>query len=471
MAGINDRPTRADANADAVAAEPIADRFIAATIKRVESGIPDSVYDQAKTLLADTLAVGVAGTVTDESRRMRAVVTAWGGPEQASIWGGGALVSSGGAAFANAHQVHTLEWDPIHEPAVVHAMTVVTPSVLARAQAMNKRGVTVSGRQVLNGIIAGVETAARLGVVTSSPLRFFRPATAGGLGAVVGAGIMAEWSVERIESAFGIAYGAISGTMQPHTEGAQVLALQIGFNARSAMNAMDLAEAGFIGPRYTLEGKYGYFTLIETDGSPELLLTPTSGDWEIDRTAIKPFPSGRATHGALGGLLSLQAKHGFTRADVAGVEISVPSMVYGLVGRRPTADMPVGAARLCLAYLVPYLLDDGTISIDSYQSERITDPEVLAWTDRVRVLANDNPDPNAFNPQRVTVTLKDGSELVADVPFSLGSPEHPLTTKQSRQKFDEAMAIGGRGDYAHDLYALIQRIDGLDDISELWELL
>ena len=451
--------------------KPLAGQFIDTLQQRLIGGCSAAVRQQAVTLLADTLAVGVAGASTLESQRARIVVEQWGGPPQANIWGGGPSVSTGGAAFINAHQVHTLEWDPIHEPGVVHAMTVVTPAVLVWAQSMTSRGEVVSGRQVIDGIIAGVEVAARLGVVTNSPLRFFRPATAGALGAVVGAGIMANWSLERIESAFGIAYGAISGTMQPHTEGAQVLALQIGFNARAAMNALDLAEAGFKGPRFVLEGKYGYYTLIETDGNPELLTAVDSTNWEIDRTGIKPFPSGRATHGALGGLLALQREHGFTRDTVDRVDIEVPSMVFGLVGRRPTADMPVGAARLCLAYLVPCLLDDGTISVDSYHIDRITNSDVLAWTDRVHVSADTNPDPNAFNPQRVTVTLKDGRTLVSDVPYSLGSPEHPLTPEQSRQKFDLAMTIGGRSQYADALYSYIHGIDEVEDITELWEIL
>ena len=89
----------------------------------------------------------------------------------------------------------------------------------------------------------------------------------------------------------------------------------------------------------------------------------------------------------------------------------------------------------------------------------------------MHVSADTNPDPNAFNPQRVTVTLKDGRTLVSDVPYSLGSPEHPLTPEQSRQKFDLAMTIGGRSQYADALYSYIHGIDEVEDITELWEIL
>lgn len=450
---------------------PLAVSLVDRIRELARSGYPDQVRARALTLLADTLAVGVAGAVTEESRMARAVAQGWAGPPEASIWGGGGLLGAGHAAFVNAHQIHTLEWDPIHEPAVVHAMTVVTPVTLAWAMRETRRGRTVSGRALLDGIIAGVDVAGGLGAATTTPLQFFRPATAGCLGAVVGVGVTGDFPASQVLAALGIAYGAVSGTMQPHTEGAQVLALQVGFNARSALNAWDLAEAGFDGPRYILEGKYGYFRLIEAGGEPERVVSERGTIWEVERTSIKPFPSGRATHGALDGLLQLQQRHGFTRSDVSRVEVSVPPMVFNLVGRRPTADMPIGAARLCLAYLVPCLLDDGTIDVDTYLTDRIRDPELLEWTQRVTVRADDNPDPNAFNPQQVIVHLNSGETHRIDVPYSLGSPEYPLTEEQARAKFDRAMEIGGRAQYADRLFDFVMNIEAAADVSDLWELL
>ncbi len=450
---------------------PLATALVDRVLELTRIGIPDTVGARARTLLADTLAVGVAGAVTEESRLAREVALGWGGPPEASIWGGGGLLGAGHAAFVNAHQIHTLEWDPIHEPAVVHAMTVVTPVTLAWAMRESRRGRTVSGRALLDGIIAGVDVAGGLGAATTTPLQFFRPATAGCLGAVVAVGVAGGFPASQILAALGIAYGAVSGTMQPHTEGAQVLALQVGFNARSALNAWDLAEAGFDGPRYILEGKYGYFRLIEAGGEPDRVVSERGTIWEIDRTSIKPFPSGRATHGALDGLLQLKQRHGFTRSDISRIEVSVPPMVFNLVGRRPTADMPIGAARLCLAYLVPCLLDDGTIDVDTYRPDRIRDPEILEWTEQVTVRADDNPDPNAFNPQRVVVHLGSGEVHDIEVPYSLGSPEYPLTPEQARAKFNRAMAIGGREDYADRLFEYVMNIDSAADVSDLWALL
>jgi aconitate decarboxylase len=450
---------------------PLLEGVIRHVLNTREGGLPDPVVAAARTLLLDAVGVGVAGSSTHETAMARAAAMTWGNNSEASVWGTGEMLSAAHAAFVNAHQMHTLEWDAIHEPAVVHPMTVVTPVLLAWMSRQAARGELFTGQDLLRGIAVGVDIAGGLGDVTTTPLQFFRPATAGALGAVAAVGAASRIPADRIAAALGIAYGGLSGTMQPHTEGAQVLALQVGFNARTAVNALDLALAGFDGPRYILEGRYGYFRLIEAAGEPEKLVARLGQQWEVQRTSLKPYPSGRATHGALDGLQRLQREHGFSFSDVEAVEIDVPPMVFGLVGRRPSSTMSIGASRLCLAYLVPNLLRDGTISLATYEEARVRDPEILAWSERVTISPDENPDPNAFDPQEARVYLRDGSRLSVQVPASLGSPSYPMTPEQVEDKFRAAMAAGGRADRADAVAAVVARIDECPDAAELWCLL
>lgn len=448
---------------------PLVDGVVEHALRTRERHLPVDVARAARTLLLDAIGVGIAGSITHETQMARSAARSWGNDPQAPVWGSGELLSAAHAAFVNAHQMHTLEWDAIHEPAVVHPMTVVTPVLLAWMARESGAGARFSGQDLLRGIAVGVDIAAGLGDVTTTPLQFFRPATAGALGAVAAIGAASDLPGDRIEAALGIAYGGLSGTMQPHTEGAQVLALQVGFNARAALNAVDLALAGFNGPRLILEGKYGYFRLIEAGGEPDRLISRLGSQWEVQRTSLKPFPSGRATHGALDGLQRLQREHGFGLADVASVDIRVPPMVFGLVGRRPSASMSIGASRLCLAYLVPNLLRDGTITLETYQEDRVRDAATLEWSERVTITADDNPDPNAFDPQDIRVRLHDGTTLEVHVPASLGSPSYPMTATQVMDKFRAAMTAGGRADQVDAIADLVERIDDVPDAALLWE--
>ena len=90
----------------------------------------------------------------------------------------------------------------------------------------------------------------------------------GALGATAGMANMLGLDAATTRSALGIAYSQLSGTMQAHIEGSPVLPMQIGFNARAALLAAELASRGIAGPADFLEGVHGYFTLIDPERDP-----------------------------------------------------------------------------------------------------------------------------------------------------------------------------------------------------------
>lgn len=448
---------------------PVTDAVIAHALTMRDQPLPKPAEDAARDLLLDAVGVGIAGSITPESQALRRTAATWGTGDAGLVWGARDRLPIAAAALVNAHQMHCLEYDAIHEPAVVHPMSVVLPVLGAWAQQAALEGRPVDGARFLRAVAVGVDVAAGLGEVTTSPLRFFRPATAGALGSVLALTVAANASPEIATAAFGVAYGGLSGTMQPHQEGAQVLALQVGLNARAALSAWDLAHAGFRGPRRVLEGTFGYFRLIEAAGEPELLAERLGRRWEVRRTSVKPFPSGRATHGVLDAVLSLRDEHGFAFADVERVDAFVPSMVHTLVGRAPTADLTPGAARLCVRYLVAYALRHGDVQLGAYDESALRDPDLLDLAGRVQVTVDGNPDPNAFDPQTVRVTLRDGRVVELTLPRSLGSPDRPVGQARLEAKFRANLAAAKRSAAADRVLELARGITDLSDASTLIE--
>ena len=261
----------------------------------------------AKTWILDTIGVGIAGSTADGMDRLHAVCAGWGDGTQAAVWGTRRRVPAPSAAFLNATQVHSQEFDCVHEGAVVHAMATLLPATLAWAE----REGGVSGSDLLLAVAAGVDVAAGLGLASTAEFRFFRPATAGGFGAAAAIGRLAGFSATRIADAFGIQYAQTSGTMQPHVEGNAVLPMQIGFNARGALQSCDMANAGIAGPRDVLEGRYGYFPLFEGTWDLARVWRWLGREWQVCAISHKPYPAGRATHGGIEGIIALRAEHGF----------------------------------------------------------------------------------------------------------------------------------------------------------------
>lgn len=398
--------------------------------------LPASVRADTARLIADTLAGGAAGAQSPEAQKLRYAIRAFGTDPAARLLCGGEAPAAS-AAFFNGFAIHCLEWDAVHEGAVVHALSVVTAAVMAQAHYIGGIG----EEHVLTAVAVGVDIASGLGLAATGPMAFFRPATAGVIGAALAAARLADIPPDRYVDVMGLAYSFASGTMQAHVEASIALPLQIGNAARSAITAVALVEGGMTGPHDVLEGPFGYSRLIEP-----LDLSRYTADlgtaWRISEVAIKPFPSGRASHGALGELEALY-REGLRLGDVARIELFAPPLIERLVGRPYRADMSPAYARLCLAILAPLMLRDGVIDPDLFVGDALHAPELAALAGEVRVQLDGNPDGNAMAPQRLVVTRRDGGVIERPIPATLGSPARPMSPAQSAAKYDLCRRLAG----------------------------
>lgn len=390
--------------------------------------LPPAVRAAADAFLADTLAVGAAGQIAPGADAVLTVARAMGQGGEARLLGTPERLPAQAAAFVNGYRIHALEWDAVHEPAVVHAMSVVTAALGA---AIDRRG-GVPAADALAALAVGVEIAAGLGVAATSPLNFFRPATAGLMGAALA---VARIDGAPLADALGLAHASVAGTMQAHVEGSAALPFQIANAARAAVLASDLARAGFGAPRDVLDGPFGYFPLF--DAGDAAALVAGLGGWRITELSVKPYPSGRASHAALGVLAE------FAGQNVRSVELACPPLIRRLVGRAMQPDMTPAWARLCLPYLAALMLRDGRIDPRRFTPDQFADPALAAMAERVTLLDDGNPDANALFPQAITLVLADGTRITRAIPHTLGSPATPLTAAQSAAKFALARELAG----------------------------
>lgn len=386
-----------------------------------EHRLPDDARADAVRLLADTLAVGAAGAVTPEAAAVGRAISGWGGGAEARLLDGG-FAPAPSAAWFNGFSIHCLEWDAVHEGAVVHALSVVTAALLAASD--RQKG--SEPEPFLTALAVGVDLASVLGLAATGSMRFFRPATAGIAGAALAVARLEGLDRDKLADVLGLACAFAAGTMQAHVEASVALPLQIANAARSAVTAVDLVKAGLSGPRDPLDGPFGYSALIEP-----IDLSRHVADlgccWRISEVSTKPYPSGRASHGALGTLSDLKESGAVQPAQVASIRLFAPPLIHRLIGRAHVRGAPQSHNRLCLAFLAPLMLRDGFI--DPRLAE--TDETLAA---KVEVIPDGNPDVNALGPQRLVLACHDGREIVRDIPATLGSPKAPLSAPQSAAK-------------------------------------
>ena len=437
------------------------DRLVQHVIETRFEDLPEPAVAAVKTFCLDTIGVSVAGTSARYAAEMRAAVGEWGGGEEAAVLGLGDRLPAGAAAMVNAFHAHNQEFDCVHEAAVVHPLTTIQSAALAYAE----RAGGVPGRDLILALALGVDVATSIGMAAKTGLRFFRPATAGVFGATAAVGKLAGLNGLGLKNALGLAYAQNAGTMQSHVEGGPALALQMGFAAGAAVRAASLARAGMPGPHDVLEGPFGYFRLYEGAWDLEPIWAELGTVWRITQLSHKPFPTGRAAHGGLDGILQLRAAYGLQANDAARLTLAAPPLIHQLVGRPAEPGMDVTYARLCFQYVGALALLNGGVDIGDFSPERLADPRVHGFARRIELVADGNPDPNALAPQAVTVYLKDGRTLRVDVPHTLGSPERPLSREQRLAKFRRCWSGGVQPltDEAAD--RLIGLIDSLEELG------
>nr|WP_087573424.1 MULTISPECIES: MmgE/PrpD family protein [unclassified Sphingomonas]AJW29453.1 MmgE/PrpD family protein [Sphingomonas sp. JE1] len=431
--------------------------------------LPETAQRAARAFLHDSIAVGVAGRNAPLADQAFAAAQGWSG-QGGSGWvlgRPGERLTAPHAAFVNAYQIHAQEFDCVHEPAVAHPMASVGAVLLAEVSRA-----PATGTDFVAAMAAGVDIVATLGVAVTSPLKFFRPATAGIFGSIGALCRLRGLSPEVSRNAFGYGLAFASGTMQAHVEGKPTLAVQVAAAARSAIEAVDLSRAGFEGPQGSIDGPFGYLSLFEDAVDLQPALAALGKRQRVSELSWKPFPTGRAAHGAIIAMRRMMDAHGLTAATLQRFTYRAPPLIHRLVGRRPYAGMSVAYARLCFAWLGAVVLTRGTVDLADFTPERLADPALLALAERIVVEVDDNPDPAAFVPAIGVAELSDGRAISETVTRQFGSPEWPLSREEHLAKVHRCLEFGGVAHVHADLAALVDRFDTLDDVgAALAELL
>ncbi|MFP4519690.1 MAG: MmgE/PrpD family protein [Oceanicaulis sp.] len=429
------------------------------------SSIPASAQADLKHFLLDTLAVGIAGRRAWLSDHLLYVVKGWGkaGEEDrvAHVFAGGGRLPAQAAAYMNGFQIHCQEYDCVHEPAVIHPMAVIGAALTAEAEASG-----ASGTEYLAAMTGAVDVAAGLGVAVQSPIRFFRPATAGLFGATLGVARLRGATKDQALDALGYALAQAAGTMQAHVEGKPALPVQIAGAARAAIVANDLAFAGFPGPHEVFEGAYGYLTLFEEAFEIEPVLASLGETFRIEEVSYKPFPTGRAAHGGIM-LMKQLREQGATPDAIERVTLTAPPLIHRLVGRPVKDEMQVNYARLCFPYIGAVALTRGAVGLADFTDGALEERAVLRLAETISVeIDADISDPARFTPQTARAKLSNGKTLSVKLDALYGSPADPMSPEDVAAKRAECLGFGfgeAREDIDRALCRAVWTAPSLDD--------
>jgi 2-methylcitrate dehydratase len=195
----------------------------------------------------------------------------------------------------------------------------------------------------------------------------------------------------------------------------------------------------------------------------EKLGGPSAGDWMLPKTSIKFVPAEYHSQSAIAAAFDLRNQLA-NPGRIRSIKIETFRAAVEIIGQDPEKWRPKTreTADHSLPYCTVVALVDGAISAEQFSPSRLADPALLDLVSRTTVV--EDPELTARYPagipNRVKVTLDDGTVLVKEVTFPPGHDKNPLTDAQLRTKFEGLVRpILGRSVEE----ALWQRLSRLDE--------
>jgi 2-methylcitrate dehydratase PrpD len=438
--------------------------------------LPREVVEATKKQVLDLLGVALGGFSKPGPKELREIVRDWGGKEESTLIGCTQKVPAPNAAHVNATMAHALDYDDVHETAIMHPGVAIIPTCMAVAE---QKG-NLSGKEFITASALGVDMMCRLALATtpgSRPLNTGWHLTTlfGFLGAAGAAGRMLGLGEEKIVNGLGIAYHQCSGNGQCVIDGALTKRMGPGFSVKGGITAALLAEKGVTGARNCLEGEWGLYKLYLHGNYDAKALTKDLGKYfEGINVAIKPYPCCRGIHPAIDAALALVKEHHIKAEDVQKIVLSVSKEHYQLLCEPEEAKLkprtPVDA-QFSIPWGVATAIVRKQVTLDDFTEMAIKSQEILKVTQKMSVKVDTRLNrPDKIEPTSVELTTKQGKVYTKEIEEPLGSLGRPMSFDDCARKFrDCAKDLGDEN--IDKVIELINDLEKITDIRKLINLL
>ena len=433
--------------------ETLADRLADFALKVRFDDLPDGVVDEAKRRLLDAFACAAGALGEPAPGIARRAAKAVRSEPGAALFGGGRS-STDWAAFANGVHIRYLDCNDTYlslEPA--------HPSDNWAAVMAVGELVGADGRAWIEAAAVAYEVQCRLADAASIRARGWDHVTYGALSTSLACSKLLGLNHEQAVHGLGIA-GTTSAALRLTRAGELSMWKGCAFAhaARNGVFSSLLAREGMTGPSPLFEGDMGFWQQVSGPFEVVQLGGKNASDWMLPKTSIKFVPAEYHSQSAIAAAFELRPQIG-DPSRIQSIEIATFRVAVEIIGQDPEKWRPKTreTADHSLPYCTAVALVDGAITADQFSEGRLADPSLIDLVSRTTVV--EDPVLTAGYPQgipnRVTVTLDDGSTFVSEVAFPPGHDKNPLTQAQLADKF----------------YGLIDPVLGRSQGEAIWDRL
>ncbi len=435
--------------------------------------VPADVMTLAKEHFLDVIGIALASSQFDIGQSVLQGARELGSGDDAMAIGSGVRLPAASAALVNGVLAHALDFDDTHIGAIYHASAQAMAASVAAGQA-NKS----TGEEVLLAFIAALEIGCRLATVGAPDFhnRGFHPtALCGTFAAAAAAGRLYKVDHKSLVSSLGLCGSQASGILIGGIS--WLKRLHPGWSAHSALAAVALGRAGFLGPNTVFEAAKGgfYFTHIqripEGDKLPSFGLGEPQQNWQTLGIALKPYPCCHFIHAFVDAALALRGQ--FELNEIERIECPLTADLHKMVALPRDACIKPSIpyrALFSVQYVVALALVRGRVDIAAFHDEPLDSPDVLEIAEKTFCIDDPASDFPLHFPGEVIVHLKDGCVVRCRKPASLGTADVPLSSAALKAKFmtNATRAITPRA--AEELIAKVLNLETASSLDEIMAL-
>lgn len=398
--------------------------------------IPPHVIESATRILLDAMACCLGGYHSHDAKVVRKVIDALGGTPESTILGSNKKTNSYNAALMNAIQTRSMDYNDIYWKEDPSHPSDIIPAAIALGEREDR-----SGKDLLMAIVIGHEIEMRMCEFAHPGIRErgWHHATLTAFVSPLSAGKMLGLTADQLMHAIAISGcrsftpGAIAaGKLSMMKNTADPLATHAG-----VISAL-LAKEGYTGTIEIFEGKEGLYKVLGGNFETEVLFNGLGTDWRVPDIAYKAFPTEYLTQSPVTAALKLIKEKNVTWDQIEEVTVyTIHRAVDILADPSKYHPKEKETADHSMPYCVGAAIMDRMVTPLQFLPERIADPTLIDFIQKIKVLADDELEARfpKVQPSRVDLKLKTGEMLSQSVDYAQGDPREPMSDQDLMDKF------------------------------------
>ncbi|MDY6969928.1 MAG: MmgE/PrpD family protein [Spirochaetota bacterium] len=446
--------------------------------------IPKDVVKKTKECIYDWVSITIYGAESPWSNSLLNTVRETGGNEESTILVHKDRTSCANAAMMNSMMALSYDLSDTYPKVELHPSCSLIASALAVAERENS-----TGKDLITSVVAGYEIITRVAASMNKRPQSFTAARGfeansifPPFGAVSAAGKLLKLDKEQMTNAIGLAGGSMgAATIDYLVDGNWTYRWN---SARAAHNGIlnaIMAKNGYVGPHAVFEGqwdnkgRFGVINALAGDMTFKDDLIDGLGEiWNIKDMAFKFYGCCHYNQGYSDGIIKLMNEHNFNADDVEEVTAYLPHFALFLGVPREVKIKPknLTISQWSLPFVLATVLTDGHLMNPKEQlsDKKLTDPQILQLTDRVKIERDRNLDKAFIEEARfdspVKIKLNNGKEYEITSTCK-GFSFNPLTEEEMDIKFNTLTSSVFNEEKREKIKKEIKNLEEITSISDM----